>query len=184
VNAPVTELAAYFQSKTRVPDEDLVRLTSAARAAGGNWEAIAATCGVREFRDAAGIVSQPSGIISNGPADLLFQATQRSLEKLSGSHRYPALTWPCPGCQQQVTDRAATGRPAHMEHGHVPGCARLAHDQAADAEGRRARLPGLTAATQLWIDHFCRQADRRSCRPSAFQGTELHRPDQAGRGAT
>jgi hypothetical protein len=40
-----------------------------------------------------------------------------------------------------VTDRAATCPPAHIEHGHAPGCARLAHDQAADAADRRARLP-------------------------------------------
>jgi hypothetical protein len=143
VDDPVTELAAYFQSKTKVPDEDLVRLASAARAAGGSWEAIAAACGVRESRDAAGIVSQPSGIIPSAPAGLLFQATQRSLEKLTGSRRYPPLTWPCPGCQQQLTDRAAAGRPAHIEHGHAPGCAQLAHDQAADAAARRARLPRL-----------------------------------------
>jgi hypothetical protein len=139
----VTELAAYFQSRTKVPDEDLVRLASAARAAGGSWEAIAAACGVKEFRDAAGIVSQPSGIIPGAPAGLLFQATQRSLEKLTGSRRYPPLTWPCPGCWQQVTDRAATGRPAHIEHGHAPSCSRLAHDQAADATARRAQLPRL-----------------------------------------
>src|ERR1035438_3874068 len=148
VDDPVTELAAYFQSKTKVPDEDLVRLASAARAAGDRWEAIAAACGVREFRDAAEIVSQPSGIIPSAPADLLFQATQRSLEKLTGSRRYPPLTWPCPGCQQDVTDRVASGRPAHIEHGHAPGCARLAHDQAADAADRRARLPRLIESSE------------------------------------
>jgi hypothetical protein len=104
---------------------------------------IAAACGVREFKDAAGIVSQPSGIIPSAPAGLLFQATQRSLEKLTGGRRYPPPTWPCPGCQRQVTDRAATGRPTHIEHGHAPGCARLPHDQAADAADRRARLPRL-----------------------------------------
>ena len=36
------------------------------------------------------------------------------------------------------------GRPrpaAHVEHGHAPGCARLARDQVADAAARRDRLP-------------------------------------------
>jgi hypothetical protein len=63
VGDPVAELATYFQSKNKVPDEDLIRLTRAARVAGRSWEAIAATCGVRTSRDTDGVVSGPSGII-------------------------------------------------------------------------------------------------------------------------
>jgi len=45
VDDAVTELAAYFRTRTRVPDADLVRLTRAARVAGAGWAAIAAACG-------------------------------------------------------------------------------------------------------------------------------------------
>lgn len=34
----LAELATYFGSKSRIPDQDLVRLTAAARAAGSRWE--------------------------------------------------------------------------------------------------------------------------------------------------
>lgn len=145
---PAVVLAAYFHNKTGVPDEDLVRLTSAARAGGYTWDAIAAACGVKEYKDAAGIVSQPSGMIPAPAADLLYRATQYSAEKLTGSRRYPPLTWPCPVCERQVTDRTPTGRPAHIEHGHAAGCTRLAHDQAADAATRRARLPRLIESSE------------------------------------
>jgi hypothetical protein len=143
VDDPVAELAARFRSKTRVPDEDLVRLTAAARTAGHSWDAIAAACHVRTHQDTVGIVSQPSGVIPSEAAGFIYRATQYSVEKLTGSRRYPPLTWPCPGCGRQVTDRAPTGRPVHVEHGHRADCARLAHDQAADAADRRIRLPRL-----------------------------------------
>jgi hypothetical protein len=39
------------------------------------------------------------------------------------------LTWACSGCGQQVTERGPARRPVHVEHGHVPDCARLARDQ-------------------------------------------------------
>jgi hypothetical protein len=116
-------------------------LTRAARAAGASWGAIAAACGVRTSQDLSGVVSSSSGILPLTGAGLLFGATQHAAEKLTGSHSFPPLTWPCPGCAQQVTDRAATGRPTHIQHGHTPGCARLARDQAADAAHRQARLP-------------------------------------------
>jgi hypothetical protein len=48
-----------------------------------------------------------------------------------------------------VTDRAATGRPVHTELGHAPGCAQLARDQAADADARQDRLPGLILHSEL-----------------------------------
>ncbi len=115
-----------------VPDEDLVRLTAAARADGSRWDAIAAACGVQTYKDLTGVVYRITGETG---AELLFHATQYSTYKLThGSRYYPPLTWPCPGCGQQVTDRAATGVPAHVEHRHTPGCARLARDQAAAAE--------------------------------------------------
>ena len=139
----MTELAAYFQSKTRVPDEDLVRLTSAARASGRSWDAIAAACGVRERQDTIGVVPPASGLVPHTGGGFLYQTTQSAVENLTGSRRYPPLTWPCPGCKQQVTDRAPTGRPVYVEHGHAAGCSRLAHDQAADAARRREQLPRL-----------------------------------------
>src|SRR5436189_232020 len=76
-------------------------------------------------------------------AALLFLGTQTAVQKLTGGRSFPPLTWSCPACGQQVTDRAPTGRPAHIEHGHASGCARLSRDQAIDAETRRARLPHL-----------------------------------------
>ena len=74
----------------------------------------------------------------------LFRVTLHAVRKLTGSDSgcYCPLTWPCPGCGRQVSDRAADGRPVHVEHGHAPGCARLARDQAADEAWRRDRLPG------------------------------------------
>jgi len=67
-----------------------------------------------------------------------------SLHTLTASRsRFPALRWDCTGCGQQVTDRAPAGRPVHAGHGHPPGCARLAADQAAEEEERRTRLARL-----------------------------------------
>ena len=141
MDEPVAELAACFCRKTRLPDQDLVRLTAAARAAGSRWEAIAAACGIHSYEDLAGVIYRITGETG---ADLLFSATQYAVEQLTGSQRrYPPLTWACPGCGQQVTDRAATGRPVHVEHGHLPGCARLARDQIADDERRREKVPHL-----------------------------------------
>ena len=80
----------------------------------------------------------------------MFRITQHAVHKLTGSDRgyYSPLTWPCAGCGRQVTDRAAYGRPVHVEHGHVPGCARLARDQAADDAARRDRLPRQVAHSE------------------------------------
>ena len=127
-----------------MPDAELVRLTATARAAGSRWAAIAAACGVQAGKDIAGIVSLALSDSSYTGADLLFGAAQNSLHKLTDSKSYfPPLTWVCPQCGELVTDRAAVGRPVHVEHGHAPGCARLALDQAADDQERRDRLPGL-----------------------------------------
>ena len=77
-------------------------------------------------------------------AALLSGSAQYSLHTLTASRsRFPALCWDCPGCGQQVTDRAPAGRPVHAGHGHAPGCARLAADQAADDGQRREQLARL-----------------------------------------
>jgi hypothetical protein len=66
------------------------------------------------------------------------------MPKLTGSRRlFHPLRWPCPICGKEVTDRAPAGRPLHVEHGHAPGCARLAGDQRAEDRQRRGRLPEL-----------------------------------------
>jgi hypothetical protein len=75
----------------------------------------------------------------------LFSATQRAARTLTGRDAgyYPPLTWPCPGCGQQITDLAACGRPVHSELGRSAGCTRLAQDQAADETLRRDWPPRL-----------------------------------------
>jgi RNase P subunit RPR2 len=140
MDEPLAELAGYFRAKSKVRDEDLVRLIIAARACGSRWDAIASACGVRTYEDAVEVVCQPSGIIPRTPADVLFHATQHSAGRLSGG-RYQPLAWPCLECGRKVTDRAAVGRPMHVELGHAPRCTRLARDQAVDADRRQAELP-------------------------------------------
>jgi hypothetical protein len=61
VDEPLAELAAYFRAKTRLPDEELARLTLAARAAGSRWDAIAAICGVTTYKDLAGVIYRNTG---------------------------------------------------------------------------------------------------------------------------
>jgi hypothetical protein len=51
---PAAVLAAYFQARTPVPDEELIRLTSAARGDGHSWASIAAACQVRRRQDTKG----------------------------------------------------------------------------------------------------------------------------------
>ena len=89
------------------------------------------------------MICQSYGLAGETGAELLFHAIQRAVEELTGSRRYPPLTWSCPGCGQQVNDRAAAGLPVHAELGHAPGFNRLARDQAADDERRRDELPRL-----------------------------------------
>lgn len=106
---------------------------------------------VTTSRGTDGIVSGQSGRIPHTGAGLLYGATQGAVERVTGSSRYPPLTWWCANCGRQVTDRAGAGRPVHIEHGHAGGCAWLARDQAADTAARRARLPGLIAASESAI---------------------------------
>ena len=61
------------------------------------------------------MICQSYGLAGETGAELLFHATQRAVEELTGSRRYPQLTWSCPGCGQQVNDRAAAGLPVHAE---------------------------------------------------------------------
>jgi hypothetical protein len=141
MDEPLAELAGYFRRKARVPDEELIRLTAAARAAGSRWDVMAAACGIQTYRDVAGVIHRITGQTG---AELLFSATQYAIGKVTGSRNYYSPpTWMCPHRGCQVTDRAASGRPVHVEHGHAPRCARLAQDQAADDQRRRDRLPGL-----------------------------------------
>ena len=94
-----------------MPDQELVRLTAAARAGGSRWEAIAA-CGVNSCTDLGGVIYRITGETG---AELLFYATRYAVEPLTGTQRrYTPLTWACPRCGQQVTDRApaAAGLPS------------------------------------------------------------------------
>ena len=144
VDEALAELAAYFRRRAVEPDQELVRLTAAARAGGSRWDAIAAACGVRGYKDIAGVVSLACWEGSETGAALLFGSAQYCLHTLTGSRsRFPALCWDCTGCGQMVTDRAPAGRPVHAGHGHAPGCARLAADHAADDGERCSRLAGL-----------------------------------------
>ena len=78
---PAAELAAYFQARTPVPDEELIRLTSASRGAGHSWASIAAACQVRRRWDTKGVVFGPGGRTPPTGAGLLYQATQGAEER-------------------------------------------------------------------------------------------------------
>jgi len=143
--AELAELAAGSGPWYQVPDADLVRLTAAARAAGHRWDAIADACDRGPGTDIPGVIRQQYWLRPDFGPGPLFGATQRAVRNAgggkTGSQAAPA--WPCPGCGQQVTDLAASGRPVHAELGHAAGCLRLARDQAADDALRRAWLPRL-----------------------------------------
>jgi hypothetical protein len=141
---PLERLAGYFQHKEKAPPGDFAELARAARQAGHTWASIAEACGVTGLDDMNAVAGQPSGILPEHPGELFYRAASHAIEQATGSQRrYAPVTWRCSSCGRQVTDRAGTGRPAHVEHGHAPGCARLARDQAADDARRRATLPAL-----------------------------------------
>ena len=176
MDEPLAELAAYFQANSRLPDEELVRLTIAARAAGSRWDGIATACGITTYKDLAGVIYRITG---DTGAELLFSATQNAVEQLTGSERrYPPLTWDCPGCGQQVTDRAPAGRPVHVEHGHGPGCARLARDQAAEDDRRREQVPGLILESEAAVGpvqrHWLRERITDDCPRCGWHGYFHH----------
>jgi hypothetical protein len=67
------------------------------------------------------VVYRPFGLIPGQGAGPLLRATQHAVHELAGSDGgyYLPLTWPCPGCGRQVTDRAAYGRPVHVRHARI-----------------------------------------------------------------
>ena len=145
MDEPLAELEACFRTRSRVPDQELVRLAAAARAGGHRWDAIADACDRGPGKDIPEVIRQQYWIRPDFGPGPLFSATRRAVRNLGGRQTgcYAALTWPCPGCGQQVTDLAAAGRPVYAELGHAAGCARLARDQAADDTLRRDWLPRL-----------------------------------------
>jgi len=172
----LAELAADFRAKARLPDEELARLTLAARAAGSRRDAIAAACGIATYKDLAGVIYRITG---DTGAELLFCATQNAVRQLTGSERrWPPLTWACSGCGQQVTDRAPAGRPVHAGHGHAPGCARLARDQATEDQRRREQVPGLVLdsepAVGLVQRHWLRERITDDCPRCGWHGYFCH----------
>ena len=80
---PAAELAAYFQARTPVPDQELIQFTGAARTAGHSWASIAAACQVQRRQDFEGIVSAPGGRTPHSGAGLLYQATQGAVERVT-----------------------------------------------------------------------------------------------------
>ena len=104
MNEPLAELAGYFRRKARLPDEELIRLTAAARAGGSRWEVMAAACGIRTYKDLARVIFRITG---DTGAELLFSATQYAIGQFTGSRNYYSPpVWACPDCGAQVTDRA------------------------------------------------------------------------------
>jgi hypothetical protein len=176
VDEPLAELATYFRRNTRLPDQDLVQLTAAARAGGSRWDDIAAACSIKTYQDLAGVIYRHTGETG---AELLFSATQYAVEQLTGSQRrFPPLTWACPHCGQQVTDRVPAGRPAHVEHGHAPGCARLAKDQAGDDQRRREQLPHQILHSEPAVGpvqrHWLRERSTEDCPRCGWRGYFHH----------
>jgi hypothetical protein len=176
MDGPVAELAAHFRTGAELPGEELVRLTLAARSAGSRWEGIAAACGITTRQDLGAISARAEGLTG---VELLFSATQDMVRQLTGSkRRLPPLIWACPGCGQQVTDRAPAGRPVHVEHGHAPDCTRLTRDQAAEDARRREQIPGLIvdsepAAGPLQL-HRLRERIRDDCPRCGWHGYFTH----------
>jgi hypothetical protein len=54
MDEPLTELAAYFRTNTRLSDQELVRLTAAARADGSRWRISPPLAASRPIRTRAG----------------------------------------------------------------------------------------------------------------------------------
>jgi hypothetical protein len=135
---PLTELTGYFRDKIPLPDADLLRLVSAARTAGHRWAALASEC------EPGAEIEEPAGLPGTDAAGRLF----RRVYDASQATRRGPLSWRCPVCRHSVTDLGPLGRPAHIELGHAAACARLARDQAADDEERRARISALITSSE------------------------------------
>lgn len=76
MDEPLAEHAAYFRRKARLPDQELIRVTAAARAGGSRWDVIAAACGIQTCKDLAGVIFRITG---DTGAELLFSATQYAI---------------------------------------------------------------------------------------------------------
>jgi hypothetical protein len=72
IDKPVAELAAYFGTKSRLPDQALVVLTADARTADSRQEATAAACGIHSYEDRRGRLGYWRG--RRGPAVLRHPA--------------------------------------------------------------------------------------------------------------
>ncbi len=156
---PLERLAGYFHRKEKASPEDFTGLARAAREAGHTWSAMTAACGITEPGDMndVAVAIQPFILVPDRLPELFYQSVSYAIEQLTRpARRYPPVTWHCGTCGRQVTDRAGAGRPIHVEHGHGPGCARLARDQGADDARRRAALPALVKAS----DPPCGQLQR------------------------
>jgi hypothetical protein len=131
---------------------------------------------VQTHQDLAGVLYRISG---DTGAELLFSATQYAVEQLAGGQRRcPPLTWVCPQCGQLVLDRTPDGRPVHVEHGHAPGCARLARAQAAEDQRRREQVPGLILHSEPAVGtvqrHWLRERITDDCPRCGWRGYFHH----------
>ena len=99
----LAELAGYFHRKARLPDQELIGLTAAARAGGSRWDVMAAACRIQTYQDLARVIYRVTGETG---AELLFSATQYAIGQVTGSRDYYSpVIWACPQCPCQVTDR-------------------------------------------------------------------------------
>ncbi len=71
MDGPLAELAACFCWKIKLPDQELIRLTAAARADGSRRDGIAAACGIKTSDDLSAVICQVSGETG---AEVLFSA--------------------------------------------------------------------------------------------------------------
>ena len=115
MDEPLTELASCFGREARLPDQELVRLTAAARAGGSRWEAIAAG-GVNSCTDLGGVIYRITGETGAEP---LFYATRYAVEPLTGTQRRAAGHRPRPG--RPACPRAARPCPGLCPPGPGPG---------------------------------------------------------------
>jgi hypothetical protein len=138
---PAAELAAYCGPWYQGPDAGLLRLTAAARAAGHGRDAIADACGNGPGKDVPGVIGQQYWIKPDFGPGPPFGATQRAVRNLGGCETgcYDALTWPCPGCGQHVTDLAPGDGPSRPSSATRRGWPRY----------RRGCVRGWTA-TRRW----------------------------------
>lgn len=99
----VAQLAAYFRTRTRLPDEKLARLALAARAAVSRWNAMAAACGITTYEDLHGVIYRITGETG---AELLFSTTQQAVGELAGG-------------ECSATGRSRRSLPIHCQRGSV-----------------------------------------------------------------